>query len=229
MLLHRVDPEGAMSELIQEYTAEVRDDSGRLYTARVRGETDSVGHWQGWIEFLPRDGGPALQTGRETTQSTQDHLRYWATGLSPDYLESALARANRTHSTSPAPPPPLEDPTYDAARIRDPQPDSAVVEMELETLDSAVPLRLMHKRELRAGNVRRVPGGGIIVYDGVEAAEGAPSRHRFLVQYGSENSAAVLANHMWSDLREEGVTLRVRGRKIAITNYDLAEALRSHL
>jgi hypothetical protein len=38
-----------------------------------------------------------------------------------------------------------------------------------------------------------------------------------------------MANHMWSDLHEEGVTLRVRGRKIAITNYDLAEALRSHL
>jgi hypothetical protein len=67
------------------------------------------------------------------------------------------------------------------------------------------------------------------VYDGAAAEEGSPSRHRFLVQYGSENAAAVLANHMWSDLHEEGVTLRVRGRKIAITNHDLAEALRSFL
>jgi hypothetical protein len=188
-----------------------------------------VGHWQGWIEFLPRDGGPAYQTGRETTQSQREHLRYWASGLSPDYLESALTRARRTHSTSPPPPPPLEDPAYDAARIRDPHPDSAVVELELETLDPTVPLRLMHRRELRTGNVRRVPGGGIIVYDGVDGEAGAPSRHRFLVQYGSDNAAAVLANHMWSDLHEEGVTLRVRGRKIAITNHELAEALRSHL
>jgi hypothetical protein len=122
-----------------------------------------VGHWQGWIEFLPRDGGPALQTGRETTQSQKEHLQYWASGLSPDYLESALGRASRTHSTSPAPPPPLEEPSYDAARIREPQADSTVIEMELEALDPAAPLRLMHKRELRAGHVRRVPGGGIIV------------------------------------------------------------------
>jgi hypothetical protein len=218
-----------MSELIQEYTAEVLDETGRVYTARARGEVDSLGHWQGWLEFLPREGGPAFQTGRETTQSNGEHLRYWASGLSPDYLESALRRARRTHSTSPPPPPPLDDPAFDAARIRDPQPDSAVIEMELETLDPTVPLRFMRRGELRAGNVRRVPGGGIIVYDGVNAEDGAPSRHRFLVQYGSENAAAVLANHMWSDLHEEGVTLRVRGRKVAITNHDLAEALRSFL
>jgi hypothetical protein len=218
-----------MSELIQEYTAEVRDDTGRLYTARVRGDTDAVGHWQGWIEFLPRDGGAALQTGRETTQSNREHLRYWASGLSPDYLESALARARRTHSTSPPAPPPLEDPRYDAAHIRDPQADSTVIEIEIETLDPTAPLRLMHRRELKTGQVRRVPGGGIIVYEGVEGGPGAPSRHRFLVQYGSENGAAVLANHMWSDLHQEGVTLRVRGRRTAITNHDLAEALRSHL
>jgi hypothetical protein len=45
-----------MSELIQEYTAEVRDDAGRLYAARRRGDTGAVGQWQGWIEFLPREG-----------------------------------------------------------------------------------------------------------------------------------------------------------------------------
>lgn len=218
-----------MSELIQEYTADVRDEAGRVYTARVRGETDSVGHWQGWIEFLPRDGGPALQTGRETTQSQREQLSYWASGLSPDYLESALARARRTHSTSPPPPPALEEPTFDAARIREQQHDSTVVEMELETLDPTVPLRLMHRRELRPGHVRRVSGAGILVYDGVAAEPGLPSRHRFLLQYGSDNAAAVMANHLWSDLHEEGVTLRMSGKRVAITNHELAEALRSFL
>jgi hypothetical protein len=38
-----------------------------------------------------------------------------------------------------------------------------------------------------------------------------------------------LANHFWSDLREEGVTLRIDGRRVPLTNHDLAEALRSHL
>jgi hypothetical protein len=218
-----------MSELIQEYTTEVPGEGGAVYVARVRGEADSLGHWQGWIEFLPRDGGAALQTGRETTQSSHEHLRYWASGLSPTYLESALRRAARTDSTNPPAPPPLEDPRYDAALIRGEHQDSTVVELEMETLDPGLALRFMHKPELRAGQVRRVPGGGIIVYDGVEAAEGKPSRHRFLVQYGSENAAAVLANHLWSDLHDDGVTLRIRGRKVPINNYDLAEALRDHL
>jgi hypothetical protein len=218
-----------MSELIQEFTSEVRDGPGSRYTARVRGDTDSTGHWQGWLEFLPRDGGPALQTGRETTQSTKEHLRYWASGLSPTYLEAALRRAQRTQSPNPAPPPPLEDPRYDAATIRGDHPGSTVIEMELETIDPSLPLRFMHKPELRVGQVRRVPGGGIVVYDGVEAPDGKPSRHRFLVQYGSENAAAVLANHLWSDLHEDGVSIRIRGRQVPITNHDLAEALRQHL
>jgi hypothetical protein len=218
-----------MSELIQEFTAEVRDPKGALYTARVRGDTDSAGHWQGWIEFLPRAGGAALQTGRETTQSTREHLRYWASGLSPTYLESALKRALRTQSAEPPAPPPLEDPRFDAALIRGEHPGSAVIEIELETLDPTLPVRFMHKPELRVGHVRRVPGGGIIVYDGVDGPEGMPSRHRFLVQYGSENAAAVMANRIWSDLHEDGVALWIRGRRVPITNYDLAEALRQHL
>jgi hypothetical protein len=218
-----------MSELIQELTAEVQDGPGARYTARVRGDTDSAGHWQGWLEFLPRDGGPALQTGRETTQSTKEHLSYWASGLSPTYLEAALRRALRTQSANPAPPPPLEDPRYDAESIRGDHADSTVIEMELETLDPTLPVRLMHKHDLRVGHVRRVPGGGIIVYDGVDGPEGKPSRHRFLVQYGSENAAAVLANHLWSDLDEDGVSVRIRGRAVPITNHDLAEALRRHL
>ena len=218
-----------MSELIQEFTAEVRDARGALYTARVRGDTDSAGHWQGWIEFLPRDGGEVFQTGRETTQSTKEHLQYWASGLSPTYLESALRRAQRTQSANPPAPPPLEDPRFDAAKIRGDHADSTVIELQLETLDPSLPVRFMHKPDLRAGHVRRVPGGGIIVYDGVEGPEGKPSRHRFLVQYGSENAAAVLANHLWSDLHEDGVTVWIRGRKVPITNHDLAEALRQHL
>ena len=218
-----------MSELIQEFTAAVRDPAGANYTARVRGDTDSAGHWQGWLEFLPREGGSALQTGRETTQSTREHLRYWASGLSPTYLEAALRRAQRTQSTEPPAPPPLEDPRFDAALIRGDHPGSAVVEMEMETLDPSLPLHFMHEPELRAGQVRRLPGGGIVVYDGVTAEEGKPSRHRFLVQYGSENAAAVLANHFWSDLHEDGVALWIRGRRVPITNHDLAEALRTHL
>jgi hypothetical protein len=77
--------------------------------ARVRAEADDAGQWHGWIEFLPQDGGAALQTGLETSQSERDDLEYWASGLTSAYLEMALERARSTESRTP-PPPPLPEP-----------------------------------------------------------------------------------------------------------------------
>jgi hypothetical protein len=51
------------------------------------------GRWEGRLVFVPEDGGPVLCTERETTQSTLDALRYWASGLEPVYLEGAFDRA----------------------------------------------------------------------------------------------------------------------------------------
>ena len=217
-----------MSKLVHEFSAPVTQ-RGASWTARIRGDQDAVGHWQGWIEFLPQDGGPALQTGRETTQSEYEHLRYWASGLSPAYLEMAFQRARPTESHEPSPPPPLPVPSYDPARIREGGEDSSVVRLQLETLDPSLPRRLMRSPEIRGGRVRRIPGGGILVYDGVEGEEGQPSRHTFLLQYGSENAAAVLANHLWSALHGEGGALFVDGAPVEIDSHLLNEALKSRL
>jgi hypothetical protein len=43
--------------------------------------------------FFPIAGGPAIASDRETTQSSFEALRRWAAGLTPVYLEGALARA----------------------------------------------------------------------------------------------------------------------------------------
>ena len=43
--------------------------------------------------FLPGRWGRAIATGRETTQSSLANLTHWASGLTPTYLEGALARA----------------------------------------------------------------------------------------------------------------------------------------
>jgi hypothetical protein len=218
-----------MSIVVREYSLVVEDPTSRGYLGRVRGEEDESGLWHGWIEFLPQDGGPALQTGRETTQSTYDHLDYWASGLSSSYLEMALRRARRTDSIKPAPPPPLTDPGFDPARIREPNPEAPVVRIEIETLDPTVPLRLMAATELFEGRVRRVAGGGVLVYDGMEAPEGRPTRHQLLLQYGSENAAAVLANHIWSELHGEGATLRIEGVRVPLDNHEINERLKSLL
>ena len=218
-----------MSRVVREYSLTVEDPPTGRYLARVRGEEDASGLWHGWIEFLPQDGAPAHQTGRETTQSSYEHLDYWASGLSSSYLEMALRRAKRTDSTRPNPPPPLADPGFDPALIRDPNPPAPVVRIELETLDPTLPLRLMAATELFEGRVRRIAGGGVLVYDGMEAPEGRATKHSFLLQYGSENAAAVLANHVWSELHGEGATLRIEGVRVPLDNHEINERLKALL
>jgi hypothetical protein len=41
----------------------------------------------GWFEFLAHDGSAVLRSERETTQPTVADLEYWATGITPVYLE----------------------------------------------------------------------------------------------------------------------------------------------
>ena len=51
------------------------------------------GLWQGWLEFLPTDGGTALRRGAKRRNRTGRDTEYWATGLTQVYLEGALQRA----------------------------------------------------------------------------------------------------------------------------------------
>ena len=217
-----------MSILVREFAFHLGD-PGRRYAARVRGHQDETGMWHGWIELVPLDGGVPLQTDRETTQGSYEHLDYWASGLTSSYLEGALDRAHPITTETPTPPPPLRDLGYDPARIREPHPEATVVRIEVETLDPTVPLKLMAATELFEGRVRRIPGGGILVYDGVDAPPGKPARHGFLLQYGSTNAAAVVANHLWSDLHGEGAILRIEGERVALENHAINERLKSLL
>ena len=67
-----------------------------VYRAQACGAPMNDGLWAGWIEFIPLDGGgPPLRSPRETTQPNRGDAEYWATGLTPVYLEGALRRAQR--------------------------------------------------------------------------------------------------------------------------------------
>jgi hypothetical protein len=82
-----------MAEVLTEFEASVRDASGREYLARACGRECADGHWEGWLEFVPLDGGVVVRSSRETTQPNRVDTEYWATGLTPIYLEGALRRA----------------------------------------------------------------------------------------------------------------------------------------
>jgi len=47
--------------------------------------------WQGWIEFVPSAGDP-VRSARETTQPNRQDTIYWATGVTPVFLQGCLRR-----------------------------------------------------------------------------------------------------------------------------------------
>jgi hypothetical protein len=110
--------EVAMAEVFVEFTEPVIARDGSAYIARACGAPSDFGRWQGWLEFVPVDGGEVVRSSRETTQPNREDTAYWATGLTPVYLEGALERA--LNPLTKAPPAPLPESTYDA-----PAPDIA--------------------------------------------------------------------------------------------------------
>jgi hypothetical protein len=97
-----------------------------LYIARACGGAMPDGLWEGWIEFIPVDSGEPLRSRRETTQPKRDDAVYWATGLTPVYLEGSLERALRPpvrHAPAEIPPPIFDGPADDT-RAPAPVPDS---------------------------------------------------------------------------------------------------------
>jgi hypothetical protein len=82
-----------MAELLANFTSVLADEHGRKYRARACGAEMPTGRWQGWIEFVPLNGGSPIRSGRETTQPNLTDAVYWANGLTDVYLDGALRRA----------------------------------------------------------------------------------------------------------------------------------------
>ena len=78
---------------------------GRTVLAQACGRQREDGLWEGWLEFVPDDGSTVLRSQRETTQPNLADLEYWATGLTPIYLQGALERTLTPPSAVVTPPP----------------------------------------------------------------------------------------------------------------------------
>jgi hypothetical protein len=82
-----------MAETLMTYQEPVSDPEG-TYLARAIGRVAHDQMWEGWIEFVPvNQGGEVVVSGVESRQPAREHLVYWASGLTPVYLEGALHRA----------------------------------------------------------------------------------------------------------------------------------------
>jgi hypothetical protein len=80
-------------QLVQTYAPIVRTGTRERYVAHAYTARQPGGLWEAWLVFFSLKTGSVLSTDRETTQSTREHVLYWATGLGPTYLQGALQRA----------------------------------------------------------------------------------------------------------------------------------------
>jgi len=118
-----------MAEVLARFTHRIRD-GATAFHAQACGAPMSDGRWTAWIEFIPLDEGQPLRSPRETTQPNRTDAEYWASGLSPVYLEGALQRAQtpvvrkRITLAEPA----FGQPAADATGLEEAPPPDAVLD-----------------------------------------------------------------------------------------------------
>jgi len=157
-----------MAEVLVSFDEPIRDAIG-TYRAQAVGRFADDRMWEGWLEFIPLDGGGDVLVGSvESRQPEREHLEYWATGLTPVFLEGALQRARRPvtvrvravelpYSDAPAPRdvhasrvmPPGPEPVLDPFEIGSRNPDQ--LRQELRALNRPRLLNIIAAYDLNPG------------------------------------------------------------------------------
>lgn len=80
-------------KFVHQHSDYIASADGRRYVAQVYAAERHDRSWQAWCVFFPARGDDFVTTDTETTQSSFDSVRYWASGLTHHYFEGALERA----------------------------------------------------------------------------------------------------------------------------------------
>jgi hypothetical protein len=82
-----------MADVLVSYETPITGEGG-LYHARSVGRLAEDGMWEAWFEYEPLDDdGPVIVGTVESRKPESQYINYWATGVTPIYLEGALNRA----------------------------------------------------------------------------------------------------------------------------------------
>jgi len=205
-----------MAEIVHERMLDLIGRDGALYDRMLVYAVQQGSTWAGWLEFASATEGKVVRTDRETTQSSVAAVAYWASGLETLYIECALARATRR--TADSRPEKMGTP---------PGTGAGVVQLRIETVDPAVPFRVMAARTLVPGQRRQIFEGGVLVFRRTVRAPSTegPGQYDLIAQFGSDNAAAVMANTLWNDLHGMGARILVAGEEVPMTNAAIKEAL----
>jgi hypothetical protein len=96
----RVGTLKASIQFVQQYTPILKAPNGERYVARAYMSRQPGGLWEAWLVFFSLRTRVALATDRETTQSTREHVLYWATGLGETYSGALSARSTAVRRCS---------------------------------------------------------------------------------------------------------------------------------
>lgn len=135
-----------MAEVLASFEDPIVAPDGTQYRAQACGApaADGTQRWEGWVEFLPLDGGTPLRSRRETTQPNRTDTAYWASGLSPVYLRGTLERTLE--------PPPDSPPVRLVAPAFERPAPSGVVPLEPEIPTVLNPFSVYRKGETMLRN-----------------------------------------------------------------------------
>ncbi len=78
---------------VHQHSDYISSADGQRYVAQVYTDERDDHSWEAWCVFFPQKGDAFVTTDRETTQTSFDAARYWASGLTHHYYEGALERA----------------------------------------------------------------------------------------------------------------------------------------
>ena len=101
-------------------------------------------------------------------------------------------------------------------------PNAAI---SIATIDDGIVRRLVGVGA-KPGVSRVVHNAGVVRFEGSSSGPDEPwDRHRFIVEFGTENAAGVLANWLWSVLHSHASSLIIGDDEVPIQNGAIKRAL----
>lgn len=208
------------------------DGGGLLETDRetTQPNRDDLRYWSTGLTYFYLEGAltRALRMARSAAAAEPSEPEAPEAPRAPESSEASRAPESSEAPDAPGPEPTggTADPgaTAGVALAPEIEPWARRPVLEIETPDPAVVERLVGAREPRTGTTRDVRDAGTLIYEGART-EGGRTWHRIAVRFASRNTGAVLGNWLWSRLRGAGITARVDGTTVELTQDALVRAL----
>ena len=101
-------------------------------------------------------------------------------------------------------------------------PNAAI---SIATIDAGIVRRLVAVGA-KPGVSREIHNAGVVRFQGSSSGHDGPlDHHRFIVEFGTENAAGVLANWLWSTLHGHASSLTIGDDEVPIQNGAIKRAL----